>query len=297
MLFVHSTAVFCYNEKSLRVFLSIQEKNIDIAEVALNLAKEFRPDLNVKKYLSVINKMVSQVKPAMKKNLDPKSKIQILNDYFYNKFKFSYDLDDPMLQKERNRFLTGLIDSKKGSCITLPLLYIVLAQRLDLSIYPVLAPSHTFVRYVGKDPINIEATAKGIRLSDRKYTKDFLIPSQSVSSGAYMKKLTYKEYLSELIMINAVEHFFKGNKIQAGLKYIDIAIKLRPSTPELYRAKGKMNFTLYKKYQREGELAQANNYLTISNKMREEVKKRGYVYLSNEKYLKRVQKQKKRQRI
>ena len=295
ILLLHSAFVFSYNEKSLEKLLHIKEKDIDLAEVALGLTKEIRPRLNIKKYMASINKMVFQIKHLMKRDSDPKSKIKILNDYFYK--RFSYDLDDPMVLKEKNRFLTGLIDSRKGSCITLPLLYVTLAQQLGLPMYPVLAPSHIFVRYIGDISINIETTTNGRMISDEKYIEDFLIPPQSISSGAYMKRLTYKEYLSELIMVNAIEHFFRRNKIKKGLKYIDLAIKIRPSTPELYQVKGKMNSALYNKYQRVGELIKSNNYLSILNKMRWEVKRRGYVHLRKEKYLKKIQKQKGRQRI
>ena len=295
ILLSHSSFVFSYNKKSLENFLHIKEKDIDIAEVALNLTKEIRPRLNIKKYMAAINKMVFQIKHLMKGSNDPKSKIKVLNGYFHK--MFSYDLGDPIVLKEKNRFLTGLIDSKKGSCITLPLLYVILAQRLGLPMYPVLAPSHIFVRYVGKTPVNIETTTNGRMISDEKYIEDFLIPPQSISSGAYMKRLTYKEYLSELIMVNAIEHFFRRNKTEKGLQYIDLAIKIRPSTPELYQVKGKMNLDLYNKYQREGKLTKSNKYLSISNKMRREVKRLGYVHLRKEKYLKKIQKQKGRQRI
>ena len=90
----------------------------------------------------------------------------MMNTYLYRKgwwndsIAFTYDLDDLEASKKENQFLNGYLATKKGSCITMPMLHLVLADRLGWPVYPVLTPKHYFCRYIepGFEENNIEAT-------------------------------------------------------------------------------------------------------------------------------------------
>ena len=276
---------------------SLPEKNLDIATIALTLAKEFNPSMNMKKHLKKIDEIVNTIKTEVKDSKQPQVRLNTINNILYKKMGFSYDLSDPKVRKSKNRYLNGLLDSKKGSCITLPLLYLIVGQRLNYPIYPVIAPSHLFLRYINSSSnnINIEATSKGKTFTNSRYIRDFSISKQGIQSGAYMREMTYKEYLSELVLINAIRYFHDKKDYDKAFKYIDIAQKLRSLTPEIYRIKSKMHFTLFQKYQREGKLEQSNKQLTLSLKEERQSKKLGYIRLSDKEYLKQIKTKQKRE--
>ena len=103
------------------------------------------------------------------------------------------------------------IARKKGTCVTMPMLYLILAERLDMPMYAVRAPNHFFVRYFPKGPrlnwqANIEATSGGGYSPDEAYILDMQIPKKGINSGMYLRTLRKKEYLASLLLLNAAEY-------------------------------------------------------------------------------------------
>jgi tetratricopeptide (TPR) repeat protein len=67
-------------------------------------------------------------------------------------------------------FLPSVLDSRRGVCLGVSILYLCLAQRLDLNLEIITPPGHIFVRWRnGNETINIERTARGIQLPDEEY--------------------------------------------------------------------------------------------------------------------------------
>src|SRR5205807_1806234 len=60
--------------------------------------------------------------------------------------------------------------SRQGVCLGVSILYLCLAQRLDLDLEIITPPGHIYLRYPGKEQmINIETTARGINLPSDTY--------------------------------------------------------------------------------------------------------------------------------
>ena len=67
-------------------------------------------------------------------------------------------------------FLPSVLDSRKGVCLGVSILYLCLAQRIDLPLEIITPPGHIYVRYRNKESItNIETTARGINLPSDTY--------------------------------------------------------------------------------------------------------------------------------
>ena len=269
---------FSYDVKSIELY----ENKVDVASVALNLAREFYPELDVEKYLGMIDTIAEQVKFEVRDSSIPSERVEAINRIIYEVNGFSYDFSDTKVSRKRNRYLNGLLDTKKGSCITLTLLHVIIGQRLRYPIYPVIVPSHSFVRYIDSgNSINIETT-KGIIIKNERYIEDFNIPRSSIKFGHYMSEMSYKEYISELVAINAIDHFYKRNDYERGLEYINIVVKLRPIAPESYYTKGKMHFSLYKNYQSKGKSLRSNKHLALSRRLYFKAKALGFIKKSRD---------------
>lgn len=275
---------------ALANLLAMSEAQIDIATVALELAKEVYPELDGKKYLDAIDAISHYLTFQTRGIQDPEFRIRAINSYLFRELKYKYDLEDPFVKNPNNRYLNGVLETRQGSCITLPLLYIAIGQRLGYPIYPVLVPEHFFVRYA--DPKltrqNIETTGNGGFSSDEEYQEEFKISDQAVKDSVYLKTLTYKEYLSELVAINAVYHFFTINDYEKGLSYIESAIKLRPSTPELYRTKARMHAYLKMKLASKGNSKLASTHGRLANILTLKAKKIGLITLPKDEYLEKL---------
>lgn len=135
--------------------------------------------------------------------------------------------------KQDYYYLNGILDTKKGICYTMPLLYVAVAQRVGYPIYPVAAPDHLFVRYV--DPSfqeqNVETTSGGKYFTDEHYVKDFSVNERALKSGSYMKTMTYREFLGHILVTSTFAMRRDGHKT---LAYLERGAKLHPNFADFH---------------------------------------------------------------
>jgi hypothetical protein len=146
------------------------------------------------------------------------------------------DQRDPFSRaKQKYYYLNGILDTRKGICYTMPLLYVAVAQRLGYPMYPVAAPDHLFVRYV--DPAfkeqNIETTSGGKYFTDEEYTKDFSVNARAQKSGTYLRTMTYREFLSHILLSSTFALRKDGHKT---LTYLEAASRLHPNFADFHQS-------------------------------------------------------------
>lgn len=230
-----NTVILCQpnvdsNKLSVEDILKLPERKINVELTTLILAKEFYPNLNVEFFLKTLDYLADRYKYYFGKYTKPEDRIGALNTYLFkpgfwnDSITFCYDDDDLNAKKLDNRFINGCIARKMGSCITMPMLYVILGERLGFPIYPVRSPMHFFVRYVAKDNSqNIEATNGGGLILDEEYKSDLMIPDRAIKNGVYLRTLTKKEYIASLLLINANEYEARENRDKAK-HYLQLAI-------------------------------------------------------------------------
>ncbi len=178
----HAEAISGLSDPELEALARLPEDQINIGNLALVLATEAFPNLDVSHYSAQLDAMVDDIRRLTGGSTDPDYRIRVMNTYLYLDKGFHYDKGDMYGHQPTNRYLSGILDTKAGSCTTMPLLYLAIAQRLGYPVYPVAAPQHLFLRYI--DPKlneqNIEATGGGGFTSDEEYTVTLEIPEQDI---------------------------------------------------------------------------------------------------------------------
>jgi len=215
--------------------VGLPEKKIDVGIAALTFAKEFYPEIDVTAYSRKIDALANQVKRMANGTEDPEQRVRVMNTVLFRMEGFHYDLDPFSRSRQEYYFLNGILDTKQGICYTLPLLYIAVAQRVGYPIYPVSVPDHIFVRYV--DPKfkeqNIEVTSRGKYYDDASYIEDFAISSRGLKSGAYLRTMTYREFLGQMLSANAYYWARKGYG-KRGIAYFEKSVELYPTCATCY---------------------------------------------------------------
>lgn len=224
-----------YTGQTVENLFDLPEEEINIGVASLVMAKEFYPNLNIDFFLYSFDYMAQRFNEVFGQYKNPDERVRALNTYFYKSgywndgITFSYDDEDLHVTKLSNRFINGYIASKNGSCITMPLLYVIIGERLGWPIYPVRSAKHFFVRYIPDElslnfEQNIETTNGGSFISNDQYKLDVQIPDKAIENGVYLRTLSKKEYLASLILINANQHL-ENNNIETAKKYLRIAIQ------------------------------------------------------------------------
>lgn len=226
--------------------LSVGPVKIDIANAALTLAQEFYPALDVQAYSQRIDAFAAATTRLCRGSIDPLERIFALNTVLFKDGGIQYDHDPAARNTQTNYFLNGILDTRKGICVTMPLLYVAVAQRLGYPIFPVQVPDHEFVRYI--DPRlaprgNIETTSGGKYITDAEYIEDFGVSETGRRVGSYMRTLTYREYLGKLFTTNG---FIYGRQ-QNGPKiaeYFEAGARLNPLCADIYEGLGSIYKTM-----------------------------------------------------
>jgi len=119
--------------------------NNDIIEGLMIITKYFQPDFNETHYNNLLKKLYKDTWLELNDNLTALEKIKVLNHVFYQVYNFN--IDDSTVTKSEAYFLNRVFDSKKGSIMSLGILYIAIAQKLNIPIFGVDLPGHFVLAY------------------------------------------------------------------------------------------------------------------------------------------------------
>lgn len=125
-------------------------------------SKNFEDD--IRQYEASLDLMALQILARLPENATHFDKIREINRYIFQEMQFRFP-PHSLYAKDIDlyTFLPSVLDSRQGVCLGVSILYLCLAQRLDLPMEVITPPGHIYVRYNDGDRIiNIETTARGI---------------------------------------------------------------------------------------------------------------------------------------
>ena len=120
------------------------DSSIDLAKAALYMALEEYPNLEPDEYLNILDTMADEVRDRLPAQNYPLRIIQTINGYLYDDLQFSgndADYYDP-----RNSFLNQAIDRRTGIPISLSLVYLEVAKRIDFPMVGIGMPGHFLIK-------------------------------------------------------------------------------------------------------------------------------------------------------
>ena len=153
--------------------LSLPPEEIDLSRGILltQLGNDPQVMKKIRSYESMIDLMALQILTRISLSSSPLAKIRALNHFIFDEMGFRFP-PHSLYAKDIDlyTFLPSVLDSRRGVCLGVSILYLCLAQRLNLNLEMITPPGHIFVRHRDGDKIiNIETTARGIDLDSEEY--------------------------------------------------------------------------------------------------------------------------------
>jgi hypothetical protein len=143
--------------------------------------------------------MVADIRLMTPPNAPDIEKLREVRRYIYvsgswnRKQPYSYDLSDPYGRVIRTKLLAHYLATRRGNCVSMPALFLILADRMGLQVTLSIAPNHEFLKYTdaatGKT-YNLEATSGGYPEPDGWYRSHIPMSDGAVAEGVYMKTLS-----------------------------------------------------------------------------------------------------------
>lgn len=125
------------------------DEAINLERASLYIALEEYPDLDVEAYVNKLDEMAAMVIDRLPAELYPLKILKTIQQYLYNDLGYSgnrAEYYDP-----RNSFLNEVIDLRTGIPITLSLVYLAIARRINFPMVGINMPGHFIIRPIAED--------------------------------------------------------------------------------------------------------------------------------------------------
>lgn len=130
---------------------------------------DFQQD--IRQYEASIDLMALQIQARLAPDASAEDKIREINRFIFHEMQFRFPPHSLYVQDiDLYTFLPSVLDCRQGVCLGVSILYLCIAQRLDLPLEIITPPGHIYVRYrTPEKEINIETTARGVNLPTDTY--------------------------------------------------------------------------------------------------------------------------------
>lgn len=256
-----ATVVHADVRDDLRDLFTQDMATLDLARVKIEVDHMIDPSINVEAQLDQIDQMVTRIEDMLPPNADSWAKIDVIRQYIYqpgpwnNNRAYSYDHDDPYGLDVQNKLLSDYIRDRRGNCITMPFLFVILGQRLGLDVTPAMAPLHVFVKFTDDQGVthNLETTSGAGRARDQHYRDLLPITDEAIANGVFLTPLTTEQTIA-VIAVVVVEDLMAQDRHHDAMAVADIVLDHYPNFAYAMVKKGTAAYRLlesefYENYQ------------------------------------------------
>lgn len=198
----------------------------DLLEACLIIARYQFPSLNeedIHYQMAVIRK---DIWIELNDNLTALEQIRVFNHIFYNTHGFAGNTTQ--YHAPQNSFINKVLESKKGNPLSLSIIYMLLAQSLDIPVFGINLPEHFVLAYTGKtlNPDTLEWNKNNVlfyinafshgTIFSHKDVEDFLKQLKVEPRSEFFTPCTNKVMITRMLhnLLNAYQKEQATEKIQ-----------------------------------------------------------------------------------
>lgn len=153
--------------------LKLSPEDVDLSRGLLifQFDEAENPKEEIRQYEATIDLMALQILARLTPKSTHEDKIREINRFIFQEMQFRFPPHSLYASDiDLYTFLPSVLDSRQGVCLGVSILYLSLAQRLNLPLEIITPPGHIYVRYNnGSKIITIETTSRGIDLPSEVY--------------------------------------------------------------------------------------------------------------------------------
>lgn len=222
------------------------DQNFPLLEAAAAIAQDEEPGLDVQEVLATCDALLVRLKRRLKPDAEPLQKLTVLNQFFYNELGFGCNANN--FYAPENSYLNEVFRTRRGIPISIAVIWLELAQALDLQADGVSFPGHFLVKVtlpeglVVMDPLTGDSLGLD-RLTERlaPYRQGFEVAEDGEESdtplGLYLQPAMPRDILTRMLR-NLKEIFSSQSDWQRLKCVLDRLIVLNPDAIDERRDRG-----------------------------------------------------------
>ena len=217
---VHASAVL----KELEKEFAKPEAKVDLMRAALLVARLDNDELDVGEYLSEVDRMTRALKATLPEDADADAKRKALSKFLFEDRAFHGSRSE--YYSRSNSYLNEVIDDREGLPLTLSMLYLGLAERIDLPAHGVGLSGHFVVRQA--DGPFIDVFERGEELSKAEAEQMARDRTGEEPVAADFAPATKRSMVLRMLR-NLLGTSQEEQDIPAGMRYLDAIVLLEPT--------------------------------------------------------------------
>ena len=221
---------------TVRAVLAAPESELSYERAKLTFDRIIAPELDEAAVTAEIDQLASAADRIAAGGNDI-AELQAVRQVIYEagawnaKRPFVYDHDDPYGQTSRKKLLATYLDTRRGNCVSMPILQLIVAERLGLNVSLSTAPLHVFMRYTNPTngrSIAIESTSGGHPARESEYVEQMGVKQAQVDSGIYLGVLTKRESIA-VIASTVTEWLMSQGRYVEAIAVADVLLDYYPT--------------------------------------------------------------------
>ena len=214
------------------------EEEVDLAKAAATLALPAYPDLDFAPYIRLLDEYAEIVRGIPLRNDEQEARVSAINTFMYRGAGFAGNYDD--YHDPRNSFLNDVMDRRKGIPVSLSVIYLEIARRLELPIYGVGLPAHFLVKYEsGRRRFFIDPFDYGRTLNRQGCRR--LIRQLHGGREVELTDLDFQAVTKRRIIVrmaaNLRDIYLSTRQFRLGIEYLNVLIALGGDDKETLRVR------------------------------------------------------------
>ncbi len=190
----------------------------DLLEGATIISQFQYPDIKPQSIIEQVEEIKKDIWLEINENLTALEKIKIVNHIFFDIYKYSRS--KVSYNNTQGFFINHVLNTKKGSPITLGIIYASICQQLDIPVYGVALPKNFILCYKDKmQPAFDEEFAEGILFYINPFNKGVVFGKKEIELFIKQQKLEDKKAYFQpcnnkdtiIHLVNDIIAFYENN--------------------------------------------------------------------------------------
>ncbi|MBW2293717.1 MAG: tetratricopeptide repeat protein [Deltaproteobacteria bacterium] len=219
-----------------------RDEAIDLAEVCFWISAEANPVLDVECCRQKLDALADELRPRLSTAESVSEKVSLINHFLFAEQKFCgnrgdyYDAD--------NSYLDCVLERRTGIPITLSVLWLAVAERLELPAHGIGFPGHFLIGVAADPPIYVDAFS-GICMSveDCRTRLREIAGREARFDPGMLAPATHRQILARVLR-NLKQVHAQGSNYRQAVACIDRILILEPDHPIELRDRGLMHRAL-----------------------------------------------------
>jgi regulator of sirC expression with transglutaminase-like and TPR domain len=235
-------------------------REINLAKAGLYIAQLNYPHLEIEEYLNALDTMANEISERLPQSSYPLKIIQSIGQYLFEDLGFRGNTED--YYDPRNSYLNDVIERRLGIPITLSVIYLEIAQRLDFPMVGIGMPGHFIIRpeFEGVG-IFVDPFYRGEILFEQDCEERMRqIYQQSFKLEPHFLEPITKQKILIRMLTNLKQIYLSYQQFSKAIQMIDCILILSPNHPLELRDRGLIYYQLK---QWENSIQDLEKYLAI----------------------------------